>query len=389
MEIFLSYSRQNADQILALVEDIEALGHNVWYDHEISGGQSWWDQILERIRLSDVFVFALSPHSLESRPCLLESGYAFDLHKRILPVLVADGVASATLPEALSVIQFIDYRFPDKQAAIRLSKSLVSLPPAAPLPDPLPAPPVAPIKYLGRLKSRIESDEALSFQEQAALLFELRQHMNDTAERDEVLRLLRLFRRRDDLLAKIADEIDSLITSMSVPTSSSAPAKPPERISKPPIQKPPTATVSTTVPVASTNIQPVGLGDVLLPIVGFSLIVGYILGEFVLGMSLVLVIIIFGVPGLVVALLLWFGFRGTQITLPVQDRQQFIESLKRAMPRRFELVSESGDMLVFKWFHMPLGLKRLNRIFVQLDKNSATMTGPARFVNRIQEKLAA
>ncbi len=94
VNIFISYSRKSETAVRALADDIEALGHEVWFDQDVSGGQAWWDQILASIRTCDVFVFALAPDSLNSKACEREYSYAADLGKPILPVLVADGVST-------------------------------------------------------------------------------------------------------------------------------------------------------------------------------------------------------------------------------------------------------------------------------------------------------
>jgi hypothetical protein len=57
--IFISYRRQSQPAAADLARDIAALGHSVWFDNELSGGQVWWDQILAEIRRCDVFVFVL------------------------------------------------------------------------------------------------------------------------------------------------------------------------------------------------------------------------------------------------------------------------------------------------------------------------------------------
>ena len=59
--IFISYSSKNRALVEALANDLETLGHEIWFDKELSGGQSWWDQILQGIRACDLFVFALTP----------------------------------------------------------------------------------------------------------------------------------------------------------------------------------------------------------------------------------------------------------------------------------------------------------------------------------------
>src|SRR5579863_7780410 len=149
--IFISYSRQSRTVAKGLAGDIEALGHTVWLDQELSGGQAWWDQILAIVRDSEVFVFVLDPDGLNSAACKLEFGYAHDLGKPILPVLVADGVSTNLLPPALSLVQFVDYTKQDRAAALALARAFAVIPPARPLPDPLPPAPDAPVSYLGGL----------------------------------------------------------------------------------------------------------------------------------------------------------------------------------------------------------------------------------------------
>src|SRR5262245_55378833 len=126
--IFISYSRQCQPVAKALAEDIEALGNTVWFDQELSGGQVWWDQILAKVRNCDVFVFVLDPESLNSTACKSEYGYAANLGKPILPVLISDGVSTNLLPKALAEIQFVDYRKQDRSAAFSLSRALATLP---------------------------------------------------------------------------------------------------------------------------------------------------------------------------------------------------------------------------------------------------------------------
>ena len=67
--VFLSYNREDESAVSALAADIASLGHQAWFDSDLSGGQAWWDRILDRVRDSDVFVFALSRESLKSTAC--------------------------------------------------------------------------------------------------------------------------------------------------------------------------------------------------------------------------------------------------------------------------------------------------------------------------------
>ncbi len=211
--IIISYNRQNEAIARTLADDIEALGHTVWFDQKLSGGQAWWDQILETVRDCDVFIFVLDPESLNSTACKREYGYAAELGKAILPVLVAEGVSINLLPPALSQIQFVDYRKQDRDAAFRLARALATVPPTEPLPDPLPAPPEAPISYLGNFTKQIETTSTLSYEEQSALVVDLKRSLRDPETADDARTLLERLRKRRDLFAAMAEEIDELLDS--------------------------------------------------------------------------------------------------------------------------------------------------------------------------------
>lgn len=127
-QIFLSYSRDDQEPTLHLAKDLKDLGHVVWLDQELTGGQAWWDQILARIRAADLFVFVLSSASLYSTACQREYGYAAELRRPILPVLVRDGLSLNVLPPVLSQVQFVDFRQRHVEAIIALSRALQSQP---------------------------------------------------------------------------------------------------------------------------------------------------------------------------------------------------------------------------------------------------------------------
>src|SRR5262249_81417 len=134
--VFLSYSRQNHVQARALAEDVKALGHQVWMDKELSDGQVWWAQILERVRACDGFLCTLAPESLESEACRRELAYAVALGKPILPAIVANGVSPHLLPLQLASLQIVDHRASDRESVLQLARALGNLPATPPLPDP-------------------------------------------------------------------------------------------------------------------------------------------------------------------------------------------------------------------------------------------------------------
>jgi ribosomal protein L40E len=213
-QVFVSYSRRNLEVVTQLIQDLNAVGVATWHDQTLTGGQRWWDNILKNIRDCDIFVFALSPESLDSEACKSELGYVAKLGKPILPVMVADGVNCNLLSHPLAEIQVTDCRGGEKQVVLALMKSIFATSDAPPLPDPLPEPPPVPMSYMSNLSERIDSSAPLSSQEQITLLFELEQELEEAHSRTEVRDLLLRLKRRDDLLAKISTKIDDALATL-------------------------------------------------------------------------------------------------------------------------------------------------------------------------------
>jgi hypothetical protein len=208
--IFLSYSRLDANKIEPLAEDMRGLGHKVWLDQELAGGMTWWSQILENIRASDVFVYAVSPNSINSQACLREFKYAVSLGKPVLPIYV-DDVDVGQLPVALQSLQVIDYINPSKGTLFALIKAFLRLPEAPPLPQQLPDPPPMPATYLAELREVVEGDGFLSFEGQSSLIIKLKEELKSSVQLSAVIDVFRRLRRRKDLFAVIAEEIDTII----------------------------------------------------------------------------------------------------------------------------------------------------------------------------------
>src|SRR5450432_572794 len=209
MRLFISYSSKDHALVTTLAADLEALGHEVWFDKELSGGQVWWDQILGAIRNSELCIFALTAQSLDSYPCRLEYTYAAAVNKVILPVML-DSVDTSVLPSLLATVQFVDYRHADRQSGINLSRALNNIPSASALPDPLPTPPDAPLSPLARLRDEVEA-KTLTFQDQAALVLELKGLLTNPATTVGAHQLLVELRDRHDLFEQPAEELDALL----------------------------------------------------------------------------------------------------------------------------------------------------------------------------------
>jgi hypothetical protein len=188
VRIFITYAREDGTTVTQLGADLEGAERQVWIDRDLTGGQSWWEEILKQIRACDLYVFALSASSLGSRPCMRELEYAQALGRPLLPIKVGE-VSIQQAPRVIADAQVVDYvgRTPDGVLALRDALDHASPPPA--LPDPLPEPPAVPISYFGHYREQIDAD-SLPFAQQQALLIELKSHLGNEEDRDDAIDLL-------------------------------------------------------------------------------------------------------------------------------------------------------------------------------------------------------
>ncbi|MFZ4826417.1 MAG: toll/interleukin-1 receptor domain-containing protein, partial [Phototrophicaceae bacterium] len=87
-DIFISYSRRDADFVKRLHTQLVNRSKDVWIDFEdIPKGIDFLKEIYEGIEKADVFCFVVSRHSLMSEICNLEVAHAIANSKRILPII--------------------------------------------------------------------------------------------------------------------------------------------------------------------------------------------------------------------------------------------------------------------------------------------------------------
>ena len=224
-QLFVSYSRADLDQVRALVQDCEKLGHDPWFDQELTGGQRWWDEILRGIRESHAFVPCLSPGFVISEACRAEYEYAVALRKPVLPVLVHPGMADSLLPPSLSQVQRIDYTRSDTTGIIAFVRALEAMPDAPPIPDPWPTAPAVPATYLFDLRSEIQTPAAIDLAMQNQIVDQIEDQLTAGHDPGAIHQLLVDLRSRDDLLVRTADRIAALEASLA--HSATGPTLPP------------------------------------------------------------------------------------------------------------------------------------------------------------------
>jgi hypothetical protein len=121
VKIFVSYSRQDKDQVYGLSNTLRARGITVWTDVTgIRGGAVWQYEIEQAILNCDVMVVMWSSAARESHWVKREIIFALDCHRPIIPVLLDEARLSLSLID----IQPIDYTENQEQGLAQLIQAL-------------------------------------------------------------------------------------------------------------------------------------------------------------------------------------------------------------------------------------------------------------------------
>ncbi|MDV3353030.1 TIR domain-containing protein [Leptothoe sp. LEGE 181152] len=128
IDVFISYSRADADFARELNEELQVHGKTTWFDQEsiVAGAANYKEEIFNGIEGADHFLFIISPRSIQSPYCADEVDYARSLNKRMLTVLY-ERVNTKELHPALEAIQWIDFHSKKKDFKTNLSTLLRAL----------------------------------------------------------------------------------------------------------------------------------------------------------------------------------------------------------------------------------------------------------------------
>jgi hypothetical protein len=257
--IFISYAREDHEAVNALHADLTAAGFDAFFDSELTGGQQWWDTLLDEIRRCDVFIPIVTEDWRHSHACKLEADYASDVKRTVLPVCL-DEESVKLLPARLVMTQSVTYSGEDKSATLRLIGAVNSLPAAKPLPDPRPVAPAVPLSYLTKLRDKVYVEQRLTQEEQYLVLAEFRRRMKEEEQDAEELRtLLMIFAKREDLYAHTAREIDALLATQTPPAMPATGTGEPAAANTPPAEAQPLLPPPTAAgPLAQSKAESVG-----------------------------------------------------------------------------------------------------------------------------------
>jgi TolB-like protein/Flp pilus assembly protein TadD len=145
-DVFVSYSRQDSDKVLALTGMLRAAGVGVWMDvRNIDGAVLWGEEIVNAVAKSKVLLLLVSKTAVSSQNVVKEVLLASERKGHILPVDLEPTEIPSSLKYALAGIQHIEYYRGDADAQLKaILRSLERLGVGVgdtdvPLPSPAPA----------------------------------------------------------------------------------------------------------------------------------------------------------------------------------------------------------------------------------------------------------
>lgn len=105
--IFISYSHNDKDAVLPIIQKLSAEGYRLWYDSGIHPGTEWAKVIAKQIKNCYYFLAFMSDHYLNSDNCVEELDYARRQEKNRLVVYLEEVVLPDELDMRLGHIQSI------------------------------------------------------------------------------------------------------------------------------------------------------------------------------------------------------------------------------------------------------------------------------------------
>lgn len=112
-KVFISYSRKDKDAADCLCEILKESDIAYWIDKEgIYSSSNYKELIVDAIDVSLSVVFISSVNSNASINCIREIGYAVNMNKPILPLMLDDAPYAKSIRLDISDIDQIDFRNP-------------------------------------------------------------------------------------------------------------------------------------------------------------------------------------------------------------------------------------------------------------------------------------
>lgn len=90
--LFISYAHKDRDFVIPVLEYLNRLGINYWYDNGIAAGSEWPEYIAKKIRHCHKMLCFISENYAASKNCTRELNFSIDLNKEVLSIYIKNDV---------------------------------------------------------------------------------------------------------------------------------------------------------------------------------------------------------------------------------------------------------------------------------------------------------
>ncbi len=105
--VFVSYAHADADRVFPEIQWLHEQGFNVWYDEGIEPGSVWRDELARALDGAALFLFFVTPTSIDRPHCVREVAYAVDHEFPFLAIHLEETDLDPGIELTLSSIQAI------------------------------------------------------------------------------------------------------------------------------------------------------------------------------------------------------------------------------------------------------------------------------------------
>ena len=127
VEVFISYSSQDYDRVMPLVDRLRSAGAAVWVDEgNIDAATLWSESIVKAISECRVLIMMVSSHSTDSHNVVKEVMIASEGKKTILPIYLEPAEIPAKLKYQLTGIQHLEWFDSDNEDVFETLKEALA-----------------------------------------------------------------------------------------------------------------------------------------------------------------------------------------------------------------------------------------------------------------------
>jgi len=125
--VFVSYAHKDSAAVFPEISKLRDQGFNIWYDEGIDGGTEWSEALAGAIKRSKLFLFFVSPNSVQSQNCRNEINFAVERGLPVLTVYLKETDLTDGLSLTLSARQAIlKYEMPRSEYWEKLVSRIAS-----------------------------------------------------------------------------------------------------------------------------------------------------------------------------------------------------------------------------------------------------------------------